>query len=76
MKIKCLNNELNGSNATIVMESGDHVSIAFTDLNGDSRIITVSVQGKVLVVNEPKMDASLLVRANSNYYDFGDSFKC
>lgn len=72
MKIKCQNKELEGLNATVRMESGDHLSVAFTDLQGVSRIITLSVQGKVMLVNDTKTDDSLIMRNAENYFLKGD----
>ena len=64
MRIKCLSTETEGPNATIAMESGDHVTLAFTDLNRKSRMIHVSIQGKVMVVHEDTTQSYMLVHSS------------
>jgi hypothetical protein len=71
MIFKCGNKELSGANATIRMESGDHVSVAFTDLSGDTRVVTIRVQGKVMLVNDEKTEGSLLIRSAGCHFEQG-----
>jgi len=75
MKIKCLQTECNGPNATVQMESGDNLSIAFVDLSGQARIVNITVQGKVMLVTDAKTDSSLLVRSKSVYFQYGEGYQ-
>jgi hypothetical protein len=72
MKIKCLSTETEGPNATALMESGDHITLAFIDLNGANRLVHISVQGKVMVIREEKSDSCMLVRAAGVHLHQGD----
>jgi len=68
MKIKDLSSKATGSSATIEMEPGDNLSITFVDLSGTSREVTVTVQGKVMLVNDTKTDSSLLIRSKGVFF--------
>jgi hypothetical protein len=72
MKISNLSAKANGSNATIEMEPGDGLSIKFVDLSGTSRIVTVDVQGKVMLLTDVKTDSNLLVRMRGVAFHDGE----
>lgn len=63
MKIKAWSNEIEGpSNATVEMNSGDVISIAYTNPRGESHIITVSAQHLVFIARHEETDMSILCR--------------
>jgi len=72
MKITDLSASVTGSSsATVEMLPGDNLSLVFTDLNGLLRVVTVDVQGKVMLLTDNKTDSSLLVRAAGVYFHQG-----
>jgi hypothetical protein len=68
MKIKSLNQVVAGPNATIEMDSGDRVSIGFKGLDGQFQVVTLAVQGSVMVVTHEQSQDSLVVRTRGAQY--------
>lgn len=65
MKIRAGDKEVNGAfNATVVMASGDVISISYTSPRGDSHIITVSAQHLVFLARHEGTDKTILCRPN------------
>lgn len=71
MKANIWNQVINGSNGTIEMESGDHLSIAFKDKTGELQVINVRVQGAVCVVEHEQTSAAIVVRRDRTQYVAG-----
>jgi len=63
MQIRAWEHEIKSvRNGTVVMESGDHLSIMYTDPHGKSHTINVSAQHLVLMVSHEQTDAALIFR--------------
>lgn len=63
MEIKSGQKTLLGSNATVVLESGDHVSVAYKDpLTGQFNVFNIHAQHLVFIATHEQSDNTLLVR--------------
>ena len=68
MEIKALTKVVKAENATITMDSGDHLSIAFKDLKGDYQVVNIKIQGKVCLIEHEQTQDALIVRRNQAIY--------
>ncbi len=71
MKIKTSRVETDAENATVLMQSGDHLTVAFTELGGMTRMVTISVQGSVMLLNDTKTNSSMFLRPGRVDYEAG-----
>jgi hypothetical protein len=63
MQIKALNSHIQDtSNATVTMNSGDHLSVGYTDPNGKFHIFDISAQHLVFLVSHRESEATMLIR--------------
>jgi galactokinase len=49
-------------NATAVMGSGDHLTVAYKNVDGKLRLVTIAVQGSVMVITAEHTQDSLVLR--------------
>jgi len=69
MKIKAWSNEIEGpTNATVEMNSGDVISIMYTNPRGESHIFTISAQHLVFMSRHEETDKTILCRPG-NYVE-------
>ena len=63
MEIKSNRNALNGTNATVMMESGDHISIAYKNPHtGEFNVFNITAQHLVFMASHEQTQNALLVR--------------
>lgn len=63
MHIKAWDKEIVGpSNATVSLNTGDEISISYTDPCGVTNIVTVSAHHLVMIARHEGSDNSLLIR--------------
>jgi len=66
MKIKAgfveVSRDANIKNATVSLESGDTISVAYTDPNGKPHILNITAQHLVLIVVHEQTDAAMIMR--------------
>lgn len=69
MRIRAVGDKLIESGiATVEMGSGDMLSAAFMDGNGGRRVVTLHVQGRVMVVTDEHTGASMVARPGTTQY--------
>jgi hypothetical protein len=71
MKANIWNKVIEGSNGTVEMESGDHLSIAFRDKAGELQVVNVPVLGAVCVIEHEQTCDALVVRRNKAQFVAG-----
>jgi hypothetical protein len=49
-------------NATVRMSDGDHLSIAYTDVHGDTRLVNISARAIALVIKEQRTGDEMFVQ--------------
>lgn len=63
MEIKTLGQEIKGgTTATVRLDSGDYISIAYTDPRGTTNVITVSAHHLVMIAMHEDSDTSIICR--------------
>ena len=68
MEIKSLDKKITGPNASVVMDNGDTLAVAFKDETGHYQVINVVVQGRVAVVSHEQSDDSIVVRRRGTQF--------
>lgn len=68
MKINVWNQVVEGTNGTVEMQSGDRLSVAFKGLGGEFQVVTLAVQGAVMVVTHEQTQDALVVRKAGAQY--------
>lgn len=59
---------VSSGNATVIMESGEHLSVAFKDKVGEYQVVNLMIRDAVMVVTHEQTDNSLVVRRNGDQY--------
>lgn len=63
MHIKAWDKEIKDvRNGTVIMESGDNLSVAYTDPNGKSHVFNISAQHLVFLVTHEQTEATMMCR--------------
>jgi hypothetical protein len=62
MEIRSGNQTILEPNATVRMSDGDHLSIAYTDLKGQTFIVNIEARAIALVVREQRTGDELFVQ--------------
>lgn len=66
MHIKARDKEIEGpENATIRMNSGEHVSIAYTSPDGRTEVINIMAQHLVMIAEHEGSKSALLIRPSA-----------
>lgn len=68
MEFKALTKTVKAENATVVMDSGDHLSIAFKDLMGEYQVINVKIQGRVCLIEHEQTQDAMIARRNQTIF--------
>jgi hypothetical protein len=69
MEIKSYDKVISGNaNATVTMDKGDTLSIAFKDTSGEYQVINVAIQGCVAVVTHEQSDDTMVVRRRGSQF--------
>jgi hypothetical protein len=50
------------SNATVLMKSGDRLSVGYTDTNGKFHTFNIAAQNLVFLVSHQESEAAMLIR--------------
>ena len=63
MQIRAWGNEIKDvRNGTVVMESGDSLSVGYTDPHGKFHTININVQHLVMIVSHEQSEAAMIFR--------------
>jgi hypothetical protein len=62
MEIKAGSQAITAPNGTVVMESGDHLSVAYKTPDGKFHIFNISAQHMVFIATHEASDTSVIVR--------------
>lgn len=49
-------------NATVRMSDGDHLSIAYTDVNGNTSVVTIGARAYALAIHEQRSGNDLFIQ--------------
>lgn len=60
MIIKALDKELRHDNATVEMQSGNHLTVAFK-IGDEYQVVSVSCQGSVMVITHEQSESAFLI---------------
>ncbi len=62
MEIRAGSQTILEPNATVRMADGDHLSIAYTDVHGNTRLVSISARALALVVREQRTGDELFIQ--------------
>jgi len=62
MEIRSGNQTILEPNATVRMSDGDHLSIAYTDVNGNTYLVNVSARAIALTITEQRSNDMLAIQ--------------
>lgn len=65
MEIKSNGNALTGTNATVMLESGDHISVAYKNSRGEFNVFNVSAQHLVFLASHEQTGSTMIVRPST-----------
>lgn len=62
MEIRTASITAHGTNATVLLNNGDHVSIGYTDPNGKFHTLNITAQHLVLMASHEQTGATMIFR--------------
>lgn len=68
MKVNIWNKMIEGSNGTIVMESGDHLSIGYADHKNNFQTITIQLRGTTCLIEHEQTQDVVIIRSSKTHY--------
>ena len=65
MEIRCGGSAMGGTNATVTMSSGDHLSVGYKDPVGRWNTFVISAQHMIFLATHEQSEACMLIRPSA-----------